>query len=885
MTSKKSKADLQYFQAPELRDLAHKLYQRGGPYQKASDRVMAVIGKVSSGLPNPLEGLKTTNHGETRIAKCVKYDLTSACRLVTVQDCGKVMLLFLGNHEEEEKWLNSNRGTKFVVDEKGRLEKIKDTANSIVEGEKPELVSEYSHGKLYELLSESDFDELVEGIPRSSIRSIEELHAFSSDDDVLEVVEKIADAEKQTLVFNVLVALKENDVAAAERLLAYERGELFDLTDDPVFESERIYSIPTDDPRYAKIFSRFVKSADYKKWMLFMHPEQQEIVDQDFKGSAKLLGVSGSGKTCVVVKRAVRLAEKYPDERVLVVTLNRSLARLINELVDVVSDESVRDRIEVKPFFKVCQEYLHDVEPGSEKLYDDTTWKSQEHIDEIWAEYYRCELNNDDARVLLPVHDYLIAQRINAESYVREEFDWVRSALGSGDRDKYLDIQRQGRSIPMQKGFREKLLEGLESWEVKMRAVGVTDYLGLAAALSKYTNTLGKKYRCVLVDESQDFGTTELSIIRQITKVGENDLFICGDAAQRVSTKFQSLKVADISIPSVHSKRLSKNYRNSREILTAANKVLVNNLTDEVVNSEDFEVLDPEYSSYSGALPVILEADYLEEELAFAVTHAKAEITDNPNWKACIVICGYSLFELKCFGAEHGYTVLDGEVSLSDDSLFISDLEQSKGFEFDIMIVINAGSSIIPDPALPTQEHFRELCQFYVALTRAKSELIVSYHGQPSKLLNNTEGVFLSDRWSSYLPNENIQKIAIPKKIDAIRGDAELGETLLFMDAKQFLYSPFALGLSTRLIGKMREVIPGIPLNQSGHLIKWRNLGSAFDSIENSPRARNAFGSERVKEFRSLCEELEFPRLIKELERIKDVYVGHSQNNEAEKSE
>jgi excinuclease UvrABC ATPase subunit len=46
-------------------------------------------------------------------------------------------------------------------------------------------------------------------------------------------------------------------------------------------------------------------------------------------------GVSGSGKTCVLIHRAIRLAHKYPDEPILVLTLNAALAALIESLVDV----------------------------------------------------------------------------------------------------------------------------------------------------------------------------------------------------------------------------------------------------------------------------------------------------------------------------------------------------------------------------------------------------------------------------------------------------------------------------------------------------------------------------------------------------------------------
>ncbi len=873
LTLMKNNSPQQYFMMPDLRNQAHELYQRGGSFQKAGEKVMAIIGWVTSGDSNPLKGLKTTNHGETRLKKCVKYDLTGACRLVTIKDAGKVILLFVGDHDDEEKWLNANRGNKFVVDEKGRLDCVPEMSGTLEPGERPLIPSEYTKGKLYGLLSDKEFDELVLEVPRSSIRSIEDLHAFSSDDEVFDAVENIEDENKKKLVLDVLVALKSGDVEGAQRRMAYERGELVDVTEAPAEEGARIFQIPQDDPAYAELFAHFVKTADYKQWMLFMHPEQQEIVDKDFTGSAKLLGVSGSGKTCVVVKRAIRLAEKYPDENVLIVTLNRSLARLIRELVDVVALDSVKERVQVKPFFTVCQEYLHELEPGSDRLYDDTTWKSKEHIDEVWSEYYRCELNNHDAEVLHPVHDYLIAQGISAESYIREEFDWIRSAVESGERKDYLKIERAGRSIPMQERYRKQLLDGLEFWENKMKMVGVTDYLGLAAALSKHRGGLKKRYRCVLVDESQDFGTTELGLIREITMEGENDIFICGDAAQRVSTKYQSLKTAGIQIPSAHSRKLSKNYRNSREILAAAYKVLIENITESIVDSEDFEVLDPEYSSFSGSTPLVLSADNLSEEIAYAHVYAKQAVAENPSWKVCIALCGYSLYELKRFAESHGLLVLDGEASLGDGAIFVSDLEQTKGFEFDVMMVVNASQGIFPNPTLPKDEHFRELCHFYVSLTRAKSELIVSYSGLPSVILKNTDDVFIFDSWAAYLPGEKLDMTALPRRIQDIRKEEHASHDVLFMHASSFLYTETAIGLNAELVSKLRELVDGKSINRQGHLVKWKNLGSAYDSVLNSPRARNTFGPERVKEFRSLCEQLEFPTRLRQV-NIRDVYQG-----------
>ena len=138
---------------------------------------------------------------------------------------------------------------------------------------------------------------------------------------------------------------------------------------------------------------------------------------------------------------------------------------------------------------------------------------------------------------------------IDAENYIRDEFDWIRSALPGRKREKYLEMERTGRSFPLQKKHRELLLKGLNAWESKMKSIGVIDGLGLVSALQDWVPKIQPEYQHILVDECQDFGTSELEIVRRLAFLRENDLFFCGDAAQRISSKSQKYSDAEISIP------------------------------------------------------------------------------------------------------------------------------------------------------------------------------------------------------------------------------------------------------------------------------------------------------------------------------------------------
>lgn len=568
-----------------------------------------------------------------------------------------------------------------------------------------------------------------------------------------------------------------------------------------------------------------------------------------------MLGVSGSGKTCIVIQRAIYLAKKYPNEKILVLTLNKPLAVLIENLVNQLAEDEVISQIKVKPFFAVGQELLNQFEPENIKLYEDTTWKSGEHIDEVWREFYRCELGSDGAKVLHELHDSLIARNIDAEQYIREEFDWIRSAFPIKNRKGYFAISRQGRTIPLNERHRKLLLRGLEAWERKMKAIGVTDYLNISTAVYKYIDKIPTKYRSILIDESQDFGNIEFTIARKLVSKNENDVFLCGDAAQKISTKYQNLKEAGIELHGSRSKKIFRNYRNSREILELANQILIENLTDEMFSSDDFEILDPEFASFSDANPLLLKAENLSVEISSAINYLKNNIKENQ--KACICIAGFSQHEIEIFATEVEIPVLSGHVDIDKASLFLSDLEQTKGFEFDYVCILNCSADIIPDRYLPLEEHFRELSRLYVAMTRAKLELFISYSGEKSCLFVNIEDFVIEDNWLTFV-DEDMMLYKCPSKMSEIvhqedNTSISLGE----MTGELFLYRKEAIGLSNELIEFLRKKVTGqgskIKLASGSYTIgTWKNMADLISDINKKNAYEHKVNPKFIEELRSL---------------------------------
>lgn len=837
------------------------LRRRGGKFQKAAERIDAINGRIQV-EEDPFHGVPTTNHGESRIRHCVKYDLIGFARLVTYQSNGYCIFLYCGTHDDVERWLDSNRGFVPVIDADFRV-----TATYASDGDNGAsqivLPPGSALGPLYSRLPEDLFERLVAGLPRRVMREVEQFESTVTDKDLWSTLAHIPDGDHAKALFDVLALLRgDKPVEARHRARLYlgENTPLEDLKPEDLpalVDSEVIRRIRPNSPAYQEAIRRFTATARYRDWMMFMHPEQESVVLENFAGPAKLVGVSGSGKTCVVIQRAVRLARDYPGEKILVLTINRPLAALISLLVETCATDDERERIDVRPFSHLCKELLRDLQPHLDRHYDDVTWRTNEHIDEIWQEYYRCETNNDDAKVLHPVHDSLLARQWNPERYLREEFDWLRSALREDEREEYMTMPRVGRTVNLQSTQKEAVLAGLRGWEDKMSQIGAVDGLGVAHAVVPFLEVLAPRYRCVLVDEAQDFGNVELEIVRRLVAPGENDLFLCGDAAQAVTTKFQSFKRIGIDIPGARSRRLMLNYRNSRDILAAAHAVLLKNMTEEMIDREDFDILDPEFSSFSASSPLLLEAASLEEEIGFALAFVGPIIEAREEGKACIAICGFSNLELAKFGERIGVPVLDGLTSIENGRIFLSDLEQTKGFEFDVVCVLNCSAGVLPAGAAPESEQFRDLARLYVAMTRAKTDLVLSWSSARSPFLMNLDNEFLCERWETYSTGDRIQRRGSPERLEAHRPHGMHRKKWWAMTGDQFLYTEWALGLSPELIARIRRLVDGKGLIRERQRVRFKTMGVAADEFRSSASQRLRWGPTLSGEFGALLDRLE----------------------------
>jgi hypothetical protein len=245
---------------------------------------------------------------------------------------------------------------------------------------------------------------------------------------------------------------------------------------------------------------------------------------------------------------------------------------------------------------------------------------------------------------------------------------------------------------------------------------------------------------------------------------------------------------------------------------------------------------------------LFLRADSLAEEIAFALRFAE-EVEASDTKRFCLAIAGFSLREIQAFAGSICLPVLDGTIGLGAGKVFLSDLEQTKGYEFDTICVLNCNEGVIPDLRLPAEEQFRLASRLYVAMTRAKRELVLSYSSAPSTWLVDLAPALSYDEWSEHVEQSELRLLGVPQLLPELpEAVSELGA----LNGPEFLYTPHALGMSPERQQRLRELVPGQASNRGGRQIAWRNVSSAFSALDNTPTARRMFGRESWRYFRDL---------------------------------
>jgi UvrD-like helicase C-terminal domain len=246
----------------------------------------------------------------------------------------------------------------------------------------------------------------------------------------------------------------------------------------------------------------------------------------------------------------------------------------------------------------------------------------------------------------------------------------------------------------------------------------------------------------------------------------------------------------------------------------------------------------------SSSEPLLLEKSSLAVEIAAALklldTNDEIARRRGTSHSGCIAVVGYSGYEVQQYGNEIGIPVLDGASRFLYGTRFLSDLEQTKGYEFDTMVIVNCAKGNLPPSAVPEQEVFRSASEFYVAMTRAKNQLILSFSGTACDWLATLD--LPISQWSDVVDTDDLRDIGIPGFLQEFPDIEALN--LRDLTGTEFIFTPYARGLEVELQEKLEELVDGRGMLQTRtqRRIKWKNIGALIDDLESGSGSGSVLG-------------------------------------------
>ena len=308
---------------------------------------------------------------------------------------------------------------------------------------------------------------------------------------------------------------------------------------------------------------RRLMSAPIEDWMIFLHPDQRDLVDRSFNGPARVRGSAGTGKTVVALHRSAALAKRFngpantsKTRPILFTTFIKSLPPVFENLYQKLPT-AVAGAVEFINIDKLASHIC--CQSGQPPKLDRTAAETS------FFKAFKAVVQSGT-----PLHrDGL------TPPYLREEVQAVLKGRGVDSLDQYLKMERTGRRTPFTAAMREQAWRLRVEWDRHLDERGVTDFPDVIRRARDLARQRSEPtYRAAIVDESQDLTLVGLQFIRALVSSADGQdrrdaLFIVGDGAQKIYPGGFTLAQAGLDVRG-NSAVLRVNYRNTREIIDAA---------------------------------------------------------------------------------------------------------------------------------------------------------------------------------------------------------------------------------------------------------------------------------------------------------------------------
>jgi mRNA-degrading endonuclease RelE of RelBE toxin-antitoxin system len=458
------------------------------------------------------------------------------------------------------------------------------------------------------------------------------------------------------------------------------------------------------------------RALDYpwEKWAIFLHPVQRRLVERRYSGPARIAGSAGTGKTVVAVHRAVALARRNPDARILLTTFSKPLANALKlRLQHLVGNElEIANRIAVHPVTGSGYE-LYAASFGQPNLASPALIES-----------------------LLRQAASDVGEHRFAPRFLLGEWREVVDAWQLKRWEDYREVARLGRKTRIGGKQREILWSIFERVRAGLAERRVVTWPDVFSRVTEQIAASGKRpFDFAVVDEAQDIGVAELRFLSALGAARPDGLFFAGDLGQRIFQQPFSWRALGVDVRG-RSSVLRINYRTSHQIRSQADRLLPPSIADVDGNAED---RGGTVSVFNGAPPAIEILAGEDEEAETVGRWIADRIADGvqPHEIGVFVRSSAQLRRARIAAKQSGtpVTELSDKVETTPGRLSIGTMHLAKGLEFRAVAVMACDDEVLPlqerieavaDDADLEDVYDTERHLLYVACTRARDHLLVT---------------------------------------------------------------------------------------------------------------------------------------------------------------
>lgn len=655
------------------------------------------VNPASPGLSfHKLDRAKDKNFWSVRVS--------SDIRLIVHRTDNGILLCYVDHHDKAYRWAECRKLVAHPRTGAAQLVEIRETVQEIA-------IPRY-------------IEALQPVVPKTALfenYTEEKLSAFGVPDEWLQEVKK---ANEDSL----LLLADHLPREAAEALLELATGGQPKVPTPAAPGSD-----PFSHPDAARRF-RILKNVDelerafqfpWDKWAIFLHPEQQTLVEREFNGPARVSGSAGTGKTIVALHRAVNLARANSDARVLLTTFSEILASSLRTKLKrlVINEPRIGERLEV-----------HSLDSIGYRLYSAHCGEPKVATGEVISKFLK------ESSESVAGHKFSL-------QFLRTEWDHVVEAWQLNTWESYRDIKRLGRKTRLteqQRSLLWQVFEGVRHRLLAAQLITPSAIFGrLAEVASKSKNRL---FDFVVVDEAQDVGIAHLRFLAALAGGRANGLFFAGDLGQRIFQQPFSWKALGVDVRG-RSRTLNVNYRTSHQIRMHADRLLGPEVADADGNVES---RGGTVSVFNGPVPIVRNLADFEEEIDTVSKWLIARSQEGllPHEIGVFVRSDAQIDRARKSVENAGlpFRILDDKVEAVTGQTAICTMHLAKGLEFRAVAIMACDDEVIPlqerietvtDDSDLQDVYDTERHLLYVACTRARDHLLVSSGDAPSEFLDD----------------------------------------------------------------------------------------------------------------------------------------------------